>query len=214
MIYLILFIIIFLFILINSSFTEHFKNNYCNPFFKNNTFCTYNVDTNTCGCTFQKDGVNIPYQAPETCCNNECSTKTKETCNTPIESKEGSYYCNINGKCKEYKGTIMNSHISANSCGTDQLNNQLLLPFTSKEMCESSLSPCDMYNNRKLSTDEKKSECLKNTNCGFCTNNFGFGKCIDGTAEGPIDLTKYQQCVVNPSSGNNFKYEYGDFLFN
>jgi hypothetical protein len=213
MVYLIFILLFILFYFLNVAFSENFINNSCNTFFKNKTFCTFDINSNQCKCTYQKDGVNIPYQGPANCCNEICRNKSKEQCNKSIENKEGKYYCNINGKCIEYKGTIMNSHISANNCGTDQLNNQLLLPFTSKQNCEGSLSPCDNFNKNNLSTDEKKSQCLKNVNCGFCTNNYGFGKCIDGTAEGPTNIVKYQQCVVNPSSGNKFKYEYGDFLF-
>lgn len=212
MIYLILIILIILFYFFNLSLLENFDNS-CNSFFKNKTFCTFDINDNKCKCTFQKDGVNIPFQGPTNCCKEICHKKTKKTCNKSIENKQGNYYCNINGKCKEYKGTIMNSHIAANNCGNDPLNNQLLIPYTSKKNCENSLSPCDKYNKNNLSTDQKKAQCLKNVNCGFCTNNYGFGKCIDGTSEGPINIVKYQQCVVNPTSGNDYKYEYGDFLF-
>ena len=76
------------------------------------------------------------------------------------------------------------------------------------------MSPCDNYNDPNLSNDEKKKQCLKNTNCGFCTNEFGKGKCIEGTADGPLDIIKYNKCVPLITNSTKYTYEYGDFLFN
>ena len=208
-----LLLIIIIFFLINKMLKEPFQNK-CNSFFKDKSFCTYSHDEKKCKCTYQKDGILIPFNSPEDCCKEKCLKKTKENCNDSIKEKEGNFYCNIGGQCKEYQGTIINSHISANNCGTDPLNNQLLLPFSDKESCESLMSPCDNYNNPKLSNDEKKKGCLTNTNCGFCTNEFGKGKCIEGTAEGPLDIIKYNKCVPLITNSTKYTYEYGDFLFN
>jgi len=207
----ILIVILLLFICFQFFLKENFQNQ-CNPFFKGKTFCSFNNDSNQCECTYQKDSVHIPYTAPENCCNYKCIQKTREECNKPINKQEASYYCYSNRKCQERKGTIWNSHISANNCGTDPLNNQLLLPFLTKKECEKSLSPCDKYNDERLSTSEKKAKCLTNPACGFCTNPYGYGKCMDGTAEAPNDFIRYPQCVADPSTGNKYKYEYGDFL--
>src|SRR6056300_1474208 len=99
MVYLIFIILFILFYFLNLSILENFKNNSCNTFFKNKTFCTLDVNTNQCKCTYQKDGVNIPYQGPASCCHEVCRKINKLQCNKPIENKEGSYYCNIYGTC-------------------------------------------------------------------------------------------------------------------
>jgi hypothetical protein len=54
-----------------------------------------------------------------------------------------------------------------------------------------------------------KNECIKDVNCGFCTNSAGGGKCISGTASGPNDLRNYYYC--EPASVNKtYSYTYGD----
>jgi hypothetical protein len=186
---------------------EKFKNN-CNNFYKGKTFCQLNKNNNKCECKYQKDGINYPFKAPEPCCNNKCSKIKPEECHEQNNKLENYYYCNIAGKCIKYKGTIKNNKISENNCGLDPLNNQLLLPYITKEDCESKNNPCKKYNDLKMSTTEKKSKCLKDTNCGFCTNNYGDGKCIEGTATGPNDIIKYYYCVPGQSKTN--KYTYGD----
>ena len=119
------------------------------------------------------------------------------------------YYCNIGGECKEYTGTIINSHISANNCGNDPLTNQILLPYESLTECSKSLDVCDKYNVPNKSEHVNKNECLKNINCGYCTNEYGGGKCIAGNATNPLDFRKYYFCVPNAQSNKN-NYSYGD----
>ena len=203
---------------------ESTKNNaLCSNFYKN-AFCQFDINRNKNMCKYQKDNVKIAFDAPQICCSGGClnmnSSKTikqfssinnlasfdslnEETSNTISNSNKTSYYCNIGGKCKRYNGTILNSHISTNNCGTDVLNNQLLLPYGSYEECSKTLNSCDKYNNPGWSDAKIKTECLKNTNCGFCTNDEGSGKCIEGTATEPLDLNRYYHC-----SGD--KYEYGN----
>jgi len=195
------------------------NNSLCSNFYKN-AFCQFDIYRNKNMCKYQKDNVKIAFDAPETCCEDGCpnidSSKTikqfstindSESLNSFNEatsnSNKTSYYCNIGGKCTKYNGTILNSHISTNNCGTDVLNNQLLLPYASYEECSKTLNPCDKYNNPEWSQGKIKTECLKNTNCGFCTNDSGKGKCIEGTATEPLDLNKYYYC-------NGDKYEYGN----
>lgn len=199
------------------------NNSLCSNFYKN-AFCQFDINTNKNMCKYQKDNIKIAFDAPQTCCSGGClnmdSSKTIKQFSSITKSKFGtvssdpasdpasdptktSYYCNIGGKCKRYNGTILNSHISTNNCGTDVLNNQLLLPYGSYEECSKTLNPCDKYNNPGWSDAKIKTECLKNTNCGFCTNDEGKGKCIEGTATEPLDLNRYYYC-----SGD--KYEYGN----
>ena len=196
------------------NYKENYKENFqssCNNFFKGKTFCQLNKNNNKCECKYQKDGIN-PFGAPETCCDNKCSKIKPEDCHEPDPKLQSSYYCNVAGKCIEYTGTIKNDTISQNNCGLDPLNNQLLLPYITKEECLRDNNPCDKYNKLDESTTEKKNYCLKDTNCGFCTNSYGEGKCIGGTASGPNDILKYFYCLprqTNTSSDNN-KYEYGN----
>jgi hypothetical protein len=106
------------------------------------------------------------------------------------------------------QATIRDNRISANNCGTDVLNNQLLLPFVTKEECEKSSDVCDTYNDERLSETEKKKSCLADIRCGYCTNKNNVGKCIGGTASGPNDLQKYYYC--QPSRvRDGFEYMYG-----
>lgn len=194
---------------VNESEEEYLHPNQdlCSNFYKN-AFCQFDIDANKNMCKYQKDSIKIAFDAPDFCCNqgNGCSnnySSKKTESNIDSESSHPFYYCNIGGQCKKYNGTILNSHISTNNCGTDVLNNQLLLPYASYEECSKTLNPCDKYNNSEWSQAKIKTECLKNINCGFCTNEEGKGKCIEGTATEPIDLNKYYYC-----SGD--KYEYGD----
>ena len=179
-----------------------------NKFFDKNSFCQLNNAKDKCVCKFQKDDVAYGFDSPEICCEKICNEIPPDKCLQNNEFTEIPYYCNIGGKCKEYKGTVVSSHISANRCGTDVLNNQLILPYATKAECEKSISVCDQYNDPKNSYHLNKANCLANTNCGFCINEYGYGKCIEGTPEGPLDLNKYYYC--NPNVKNTNSYSYGD----
>ena len=180
----------------------------CNKFFDKNSFCQLDIDNNKCICKFQKDENKYAFNAPEECCN-FCDKIDPEDCLADTTFDKISYYCNIGGKCKEYKGTIINSHISANNCGNDPLNNQILLPYTTLEECSKSINVCDKYNNPLKSTHINKKECLENVNCGYCTNDSNGGKCIEGTSTSPLDLLNYYYCNPNTKLDIN-KYEYGN----
>ena len=179
-----------------------------NKFFDKNSFCQLNNKKDKCICKFQKDDVAYGFDSPEICCEKMCNEIPAEQCLENNEFTEIPYYCNIGGKCKEYKGTVVSSHISANRCGTDVLNNQLILPYATKAECEKSISVCDQYNDPNNTYHQNKANCLANTNCGYCINEYGYGKCIEGTPEGPLDLTKYYYC--NPNVKNKNSYTYGD----
>lgn len=217
-IFLIIFLLITLFIYnkrLNSRLIESFSNDridqeyYCSNFFSENSFCEYNVDTDKCNCRYQKDDSRYLFNSPESCCQNECSQRTESQCLDPKQGHKIPYYCNIGGQCLKYNGTVNESHIMANNCGLDPLNSQLLLPYSTMEECQKSMDPCDIYNDPKKTDPENKSECLKNFNCGYCTNDTGGGKCISGTASGANDLQKYFFCNPTSRSEKN-KYIYGD----
>ena len=174
-----------------------------------NSFCQLDNSKTKCVCKFQKDYIKAAFNSPQINCDKICSSIEAKDCLENNEFTEIPYYCNIAGKCIKYKGTVVSSHISANNCGTEQLTNQLLLPFSTLQECEKSLDPCNKYNDPKKSVKLNRTECLGNPNCGFCTNSNGEGKCISGNASGPSDLNKYYYC--NPYNGNkNNTYEYGN----
>jgi len=205
-------ILLFICILIfcNQNIYESFDNDIdkkCdNKFFEENSFCQLDVNKNKCVCKFQKDEMKYAFNSPEVCCEKRCNQIPPEDCLENNEFTEMPYYCNIGGQCKKYMGTIVSSHISANNCGTDPLNNQLLLPYESEEDCLRSINPCDKYNNKNNSVHKNKEECLTNTNCGFCTNEYGQGKCIEGNASKPIDLRTYYYCVPGVDKKNTYTY--------
>lgn len=199
-------LIIFIFYVLNNSINENFQN-YVNPFFKNKCFCSFDIDSNKCKCTYQKDGINIPFNSPEISCFNKCNNKNKEECNKNTD-EDAYYYCKEGNNCKKYKATIQNKYISTNNCGIDVLTNQIKLPYITEESCKNSINLCDKYNKKNLNNSQIKENCLKDTNCGYCENNYGNGKCVEGTAEGPLNLN--DNCSANSKTN---KYEYGNFLF-
>jgi len=189
---------------------KNISNKKCgNNFFESNSFCQLNVNTNKCECKFQKDDIKTAFNSPQICCNEMCNKIPAEKCVSNNEFTSVPYYCNIGGKCKKYEGTIISSHISANNCGTDPLNNQLLLPFSSKDECEKTINVCDKYNNPKNTPNQNRDSCLKDTACGYCRNEFGEGKCISGNPSGPNDLEKYYYCIPQKVNAKN-TYEYGN----
>lgn len=190
---------------------ENDNDNNCNSFFIDNSFCQWNNNDNKCECNYQKDDLRYSFNSPNSCCDRFCLSLPKDDCIKTTKYLEGKYYCNTGNECKEYKGIILNSKISANNCGNDPLNNQLILPYLTKEECEKSVDVCDKYNILNRPTGMNEAECIKDVNCGFCKNNTGGGKCISGTPEGPNDLQKYYYCV--PGSTNEiFSYKYGDHM--
>jgi hypothetical protein len=184
--------------------------NKCDKFFKD-SFCQLDVDENKCKCKLQKDNVKYTFNSPENCCSRDCKKLKPEECVSTNNFNKKPYYCNIAGKCIEYNGTIISSHISANNCGNDPLSNQILLPYSTIEECSKSMDQCDLYNVPSRSNAKNKEECLKNVNCGFCSNESGNGKCISGTPAGAIDLMKYYYCTPEQTNGKN-KYEYGNHV--
>ncbi len=186
------------------------KQSKCNNLFKDNSFCQWDENLNKCSCKYQKDELKYAFPAEPDCCDRQCSFLPKEKCLLLSPNlKQPKYYCNIGGKCYERTATIKNNQISANNCGLDSLNNQLLLPYTSLEECEGRINVCDKYNDPKYSLSEKKSLCMSDNRCGFCTNNTNDGKCIEGTASGPLDLQKYYYCDPSRTEGT-YEYKYGD----
>jgi hypothetical protein len=194
----------------NKNGNKNDKNKKCdNNFFDKNSFCQLNVNKNKCECKFQKDDVKSAFNSPQICCNEKCNEIPPSECIENDEFKPLPYYCNIGGKCKKYEGVIVSSHISANNCGTEPLNNQLLLPYSTKEECEKTIDICDKYNNPENTENQNREQCLKNTACGFCKNEFGKGKCISGNPSGPNDLERYYYCLPQKVNAQN-TYEYGN----
>ena len=210
---LILFIFLLVVILISINIEKELLENFsnCNKVFKSNSFCAYDLNLKKCKCKYQKDDIKINFNSFSDCCKRNCNELNEEECLKIYSEIDNSYYCNIEGECKEFKGTIDSDHISGNNCGTDPLNNQLLLPFSSLSQCKKNTNVCDKYNNTTNSTNKNKNECIKNSNCGFCTNNNGNGKCVMGTESGPLDLRVNYYCNPTKKNNNNSDtYTYGN----
>ena len=201
----IIILFIILFIVNNKKLQKEYFSN-CK-----NSFCILNVESNKCECKNQKDDLRYIFDSPGKCCDDMCSKKSPENCHETNDFYQAPYYCNMGGKCKKYDGTIRSSHISANYCGNDPLNNQILLPYASLEECSANIEPCDKYNIMDRSEHVNKNVCLKDVNCGWCNNKSGGGKCISGNASGPNDLNKYFYCKPADVSGSN-SYEYGNHV--
>ena len=184
---------------------EHFDNT-CNNFYKNKSFCEIDHDTNKCDCRYQKDGVKYNFDSPNICCKRVCSEIPLDECIDTKNDTEMHYYCQVAGKCLRYTGSILNKYTSSNNCGTDPLNNQLVIPYESEEDCMKELEPCYKYNVNNRSININKEECLKDVNCGFVKSKYGDGKCISGTAEGPLDLNKYYYASIYNREGNEYYY--------
>jgi hypothetical protein len=216
----VIFFLIIIFILINIiQYKNHkelfensnlFPNKECSNEFLTNSFCQYNTNDEKCECIYQKDEIKLGFYSSPGCCDNRvCSKLSKEECLKQTKRDEIPYYCNIGGKCIKNTGTILSRYISANNCGTDVLNNQILLPYASLEECEKRMDVCEKYNDPSKGRLENKENCLKDVNCGYCTNSQGLGKCISGNATSPSNLEKYYYCDANKKSGKNL-YEYGN----
>ncbi len=196
------------FLNINEKFEQ--KNNENNTNCKGNAFCAYDLNKDACVCAYQKDDARLQFPNDPNCCNIQCNTLPKEKCVKPGDL-DIKYYCNVSGKCKEYNATMKDSVIMANICGIDNVTNQYIMPFSSKEECENMSDVCNKYNDKKLSTAEVEKGCLNDTNCGMCYNESGVGKCVSGSPAGPNDLDKYYFCKPSErkSNGSNngiFKY--------
>lgn len=205
------YIVIFIIRKLNNKVIIESFSDECNDFFDKNSFCQVNIDLKKCECKLQKDTVKYAFDSPEVCCKRNCNKRTIEECVQDKKETGIPYYCNINGSCVEYKGTILSNHISANNCGVDSLNNQLLLPYATKEECKKSVNICDKYNVPSRAKEINKQECLKDVYCGYCTNSEGNGKCIEGNATNPTDLRNYYFCTANQTNGKN-SYEYGNHV--
>lgn len=170
------------------------------------SYCSLNKDNNKCECNTQVSSAYSLFKLYPTLCSKKCNELSHDEC--VKETNAPPYYCNVAGKCTKYNGVINDTNIMSNNCGRDLAGN-LMAPFINEEDCERLMDPCDKYNDLQLSNAERKSNCLKDVQCGYCTNSVGEGKCINATPSGPIDLNKYYYCVPTANKITN-SFEYGD----
>lgn len=207
-------IIIIILILIIFSFTinkkeiENLKNCNNNLMGNRSNFCTWNINSQKCYCSFQPGLVRTNFPQNPNCCDIQCNMLSEEECVKLPNTKYSnvSFYCPINGVCKEVKGYTRDNNISANICGYDNLNYQTIYPFLTKYDCEKSLDPCSLNNNPKYSDNQKKQKCLENNLCGWCINSQDVGQCIEGTSAGPLNIFKYNFCKLNKQGNNSYQY--------
>ncbi len=208
LLFLILFALFLFFLLLQKVRIESFQ---C----KDQSFCAYDTQKESCVCARQKDDARLQFPNDPDCCDRNCSTLSKEQCmGNDMNVK---YYCNVSGKCKEYNAYIQDSVIMGNICGIDNVTNQYIMPYASKEQCEKSSDVCAKYNDEKLSVSEREKGCLQDTNCGMCYNEEGKGKCVSGSPMGPNDMSTYYFCKPNERKSNGSNqgvYKYGKLFSN
>ncbi len=192
------------------SFKETFEEKEC----KGTSFCAYDLNKDKCVCASQKDDARLQFPNNPECCDIQCNALPKEKCVKPNELNV-KYYCNVAGQCKEYNATMKDSVIMANICGIDNVTNQYIMPFSSKEECERSSDVCNKYNDKNVSAAQIEKNCLNDTNCGMCYNESGIGKCVLGSPAGPNDLDKYYFCKPSErkSTGSNTREAGGIFKY-
>jgi len=197
-------------------FNSHQVNNKneCPKINNQTNFCNWNSNDKKCYCSYQPGLAYTNFPQNPNCCEKSCAELSEDECQ--IDNLEGNvkYYCPINGECREFMGYKTNTKISANTCGIDKLNYQTIYPFLSKRDCQLSINQCDLYNNTNLTSSEQREKCLEQTFCGWCTNNLGVGKCVEGTASGPNNIYKYNFCKVNNSGLNNSYTFSNNLVFN
>lgn len=220
--YLLIFLLLLLFITyyINKNknnnienFNSHQMNNRdkCSKIDNQTNFCNWNSNDKKCYCSYQPGLAYTNFPQNPDCCEKSCSELSEDDCQKDNLEGNVKYYCPINSECQEFIGYKNSTKISANTCGLDKLNYQTIYPFLSKRDCQLSINQCDLYNNTNLTSSEQKEKCLEQTFCGWCTNNLGVGKCIEGTASGPNNIYKYNFCKLDNSSLNN-SYTHGSNL--
>lgn len=134
-----------------------------------------------------------PYKRPSACLllkgnyvNNIPKKYCKKVCpevenftNFEKNPKPSYYYCynSCKNKCEKHKYNPLEPY--KNTCGENGLSQVPLEVYLSEEKCLANTLPCD-----KLSKDK----CLKNPQCGWCTNGIGKGMCFRSTPEGTFNL--------------------------
>ena len=199
-------IVIFYYFFLFRNLNEKYTNQ-CSVTKKYNKFCTWNHNSDICTCAFQQGDTNVSFPISNDCCSKKCNMLPKELCQYTGKKSTRFYWCPVANKCEKFPAYINESMISANNCGYDKLTNQKIYPYLSEEDCKKAIEPCDIYNNKNSSDNKNRDDCLNNTYCGWCTNNNGIGKCVSGTASGPINIYKYNFCKID-NKGNTNSYSY------
>ena len=148
-------------------------------------------------CVYQKS--NQIYPAPASCCQPRCTKKhllskvNKEQEEWIPQSEKKHYYC-INKDYKCEKRLYDPFHPEKNTCGQNMLSQVPLPSFSTIEDCQKSIR-CESIVSKK--------KCLDVAMCGWCTDENGNGKCVDGTPEGPIRGNIYYYCEPDRKDGIN-----------
>ena len=213
MILIIILIIVLILIIVSSLFInkkniENF-NLRCKQNINRTNFCTWNINAQTCYCSYQPGLAHTNFPQNPSCCDRKCNMLSEEECQRLPETKYNNinYYCPIDGVCKKVKGYTRDRMISANICGYNKLNYQTIYPSLTKSDCEKRLDSCSLNNNPKYSNNQKRQKCLEDDFCGWCTNSQDVGQCISGTASGPINIYKYNFCKLNKQGTNSYVHK-------
>ena len=186
------------------NFADQITSKTCPPFIKRNSnFCGLDSDTNKCKCVFQKDDVKTNFNSPPACCDRYCAGLSPSECT----AKRGIYYWCIDNKsntCREKSAYIDDNRISGNNCGIDNLTNEILAPYHTKQECCNAIDPCK--------SNKNQSSCIAAKGCGWCKNTQGVGQCLEGTPSGPINIYKYPFCYANKLSNNAWSFAIPPFI--
>jgi len=98
-------------------------------------------------------------------------------------------FSSINGECKK----IMR-YMGDNALGVS------IKGYTIRDECMANNDICQKYN---------MNECLKQSKCGYCSNDKNKGMCLSATPDGPTDL-QYKMCTSSSGSIKKNKFTMGE----
>ena len=126
------------------------------------------------------------------------SRKTAEDCiginNIPVKNDNKYFWYQKDGIFKKKLIDIKQS--AANNAGYNSFTEKDNIIYENNIECEENLDKCEIHN-------YSKKNCLKQQNCGWCTDGSGNGICVYGTPIGPLN----NNFKCRPSTGSE-KYNF------
>lgn len=118
-----------------------------------------------------------------------CEFKCKRPQSQPINKDDSIYYCRDFNRCTPQRP----NKYGERDCGINLLYNTRSKIYDTKEQCQHDIEPYKHLN---------RTQCLKTTGAGWCTNSNGDGVCLQGNPVGPTDL-RNTDCHPNITTGIN-----------
>jgi hypothetical protein len=104
------------------------------------------------------------------------------------------YWCNA-GLNTCVKKRVNRHQFWRNNCGPTSISATSAPIYYSEKDCMRNGNQCTGLNRR---------DCLSKNSCGWCVDGKGKGKCVKGTAEGPLDMGLYPYCVPQLTQYSTF----------